>query len=414
MGFKCCKTRSLSYYVCKNCFQMFHKSCLLRMSQKKIQHFADNVIICCHKEENGSETNQEKSYLEETIMELEDDNSLKAKHIEMLKKNNSILLQEAMETENDLRNMIANREEKIETLRKEIEETTKKLLELENKESSSISTQTSINTSDSHTQTLENSISTYKTVYTQTNDESLRRKEAILVNEHQVSEDDTIISLDNELSQYLEISADDQYLLLNQSSDRHIGQQLLDQPNVDQQPESDSRRKILITGDEFAKSFVRDLELVMENSNLIIDKVVKPKSELNDLTKDLFSKVMNYNSNDFVIIMFNTKNVSNNISLRYAIKNMLPISKFTNLIIMSERSERLDQILIKHFVRRISKFRALNKNCSLNFFVDKGGKENKRNLITEIQNIIKYPRTNSIVLKSVNMVGKYGEIFFRE
>lgn len=56
------------------------------MSQKKIQHFADNVIICCLKEENESETNQEKSYLEETIMELEDDNSLKAKHIEILKK----------------------------------------------------------------------------------------------------------------------------------------------------------------------------------------------------------------------------------------------------------------------------------------------------------------------------------------
>lgn len=48
------------------------------ISQNNIQHSADNVIKCCFKKENENVT-QEKSYKKKTVMELEEDNSLKAK-----------------------------------------------------------------------------------------------------------------------------------------------------------------------------------------------------------------------------------------------------------------------------------------------------------------------------------------------
>lgn len=62
----------------------------------------------------------------------------------------------------------------------------------------------------------------------------------------------------------------------------------------------------------------------------IIDEVIKSKSEQSDIIKDISSKVLNYNSNDFVMLMFDTKNISNNITLKYALKNVLAISKFIN------------------------------------------------------------------------------------
>lgn len=385
------------------------------MSQNKIQHFPDNVINCCPKEENENESHKEKSYMEETIIELAEDNNLKEKHIEMLKKNNSVLLQEAMETENDLRNMITNKEKQIEDLRNEIEKTTKKLLEFENKESISASTQTLIRTSDSYVQTRETSTGTHKSVHTQTYDQSAQNNENIIINEtneHRISEDETIISLDDDSSPYLEISADEQYLRLNQNRD-HM-EHLQEQHIGVQEPESESKCKMLITGDEYARNFVTTLGLVMDTSNWIMDEVIKPKSELCDITKELFSKVLNYNSNDFVIIMFDTKNVSNNRSLRYSIKNMLPISKYTNLVIMSKLNQNLDQILIKSFNRRIRQFKTRNINCSLDFFVDKGGIDSKYNLIKKIETIIKCPRISNIVLKSVTIDENVDENFFRQ
>lgn len=415
MGLKCCKSRSSSYYVCKYCFQIFHKSCLLRMSKNKIQYFADNIINCCLKEENENEIHKEKSSMEETILELEEDNSLKTKHIEILKKNNSLLLQEAIETENDLRNMISCQEKETENLRIEMDKALKKLRESENKEVVFVSTQTFTNTSDSYIQTHESSFSTYNSVYTQTCNKPFQSDKIDSANENRQNEEETIISLDDESTPYLEISADEQYLMLNQSiaETEDVGQQHQDQLKGDEKRVSESKCKILITGDEYARNFARILDLVMDTSNQIIDEVIEPKSELSDITKNLFSKVLNYDSNDFVIIMFNTKNVSNNASLRYALKNILPISKFTNLIVMSEINQNLDQILINTFARRINQFKKLNRNHSLNFFVDEKVKGSKFNLVKEIEIIMKCPRTSRIVLKSVNVGEKVSENFFR-
>lgn len=83
MGFNCCKIRISSYYVCKNCFQIFHKSCLARMSFNKIQTLPP----------------LEKYLIEQTILGMEEDIGLKAKHIEKLKNKHSNLLKEAIENE---------------------------------------------------------------------------------------------------------------------------------------------------------------------------------------------------------------------------------------------------------------------------------------------------------------------------
>lgn len=79
--------------------------------------------------------------------------------------------------------------------------------------------------------------------------------------------------------------------------------------------------------DEYANNFDKIAHLLMGNSKCIVELITEPKFELSNITKDLLSLVTTYGSNDYVIVMVNTKNISNNTCLGYAIKNMFPLSK---------------------------------------------------------------------------------------
>lgn len=420
MGFKCCKTRSASYYVCKNCLQIFHKSCLSRMPKGKFQHFADNVINCCTKEEN--DVQKEKSYLEETILGLEEDNSLKDKHIETLKNNHSVLLQDAMETENELRNTIINKDTEIENLRKELEKVLATLRSFDDKEMCSASCQTLQQTTKS-VQTMTNDLPKFTDNDNQkplgtpdlrsTNSSSPTGKDRDH-HEAQMEERGTLMSLVNQSIPYIDISSDDQFLVLSQESEPSSRSGLHETQNVRMLEGNDSKCKLFIIGDEYGEKFAKILDLVMDTSNLNIDEVIKPNTELSDITKDLFSKVLNYGSNDFVITMFNTKNISNNMTLKFALKNLLPLSKFTNLIILSELNQNLDQIIVNTFHKRIRSFKWSNRNSSIDFYVDDRCRGSKYKLVKEIESVLKQPRISNIVLKSVNIVSDINEYsFFR-
>lgn len=420
MGFKCCKTRSASYYVCKNCLQIFHKSCLSRMSKGKFQHFADNVIICCAIEENDSQ--KEKSYLEETILGLEEDNALKEKHIVTLKNNHSVLLQDAMETENDLRNTIITKDTEIENLRNELEKVSETLRSFDRKEMCSASCQTLLNTTKS-VQTMTNDLPTstgndnqkplgtpdLRSIISSSSTGNDRDHHEV-----QMEKRGTLSSLANQSTPYIDISSDDQFLELSPESEPTNRSEQHETQNARILGEADSKCKLLIIGDEYGEKFAKILDLVMDTSNLNIDEVIKPNTELSDITKDLFSKVLNYDSNDFVIVMFNTKNISNNMNLKFALKNLLPLSKITNIIIMSELNHNLDQIIINTFIKKIRSFKRSNRISSIDFYVDNRCRGSKYKLVKEIESLLKQPRISNIVLKSVNIVTDITEnSFFR-
>lgn len=84
-NFECCKTRAFpqSYYICIQCFKVYHKSCA--QSNKRNFKFIKNFqVICCDEIENNHDI--EKSILEQTISELEESNEMKDFHIEKIKK----------------------------------------------------------------------------------------------------------------------------------------------------------------------------------------------------------------------------------------------------------------------------------------------------------------------------------------
>nr|CAI5855429.1 unnamed protein product [Callosobruchus analis] len=106
--------------------------------------------------------------------------------------------------------------------------------------------------------------------------------------------------------------------------------------------------QILIQGDEYARSFRRLLDSHIDKS-FHIDALVKPNIQFSYLTKDLFQKVINFGQDDYVV-MVNTNNISNSKSFYKGISNLLPISKFTNLILLCERNKIADQILINRII----------------------------------------------------------------
>lgn len=115
-------------------------------------------------------------------------------------------------------------------------------------------------------------------------------------------------------------------------------------------------RKILIIGDEYAKNCNRVLNnLINDQVSYKIQSIVKPNIEFSDLVEGLFGCALEYGSKDFVIVMFRTRNVSNQILLNRAIRTLLPISRTTNLIIVSKRDVFADQAIINYTVDNIRK-----------------------------------------------------------
>lgn len=159
--------------------------------------------------------------------------------------------------------------------------------------------------------------------------------------------------------------------------------------------------KVLIIGDEYAKNFAKVLDLVMDNSDKEVEEVVNPKMELCEITRFLFEKTIKYGKNDYVIIMFNTNNISNNRSFRFSIKNMLPVSKVTNLIILSELNKNIDKKITNAFFKKVREFTSTNRNISLQFFIDEKYIGTKYTIINNVKRII-MNKYNKLVIRTVN------------
>lgn len=158
--------------------------------------------------------------------------------------------------------------------------------------------------------------------------------------------------------------------------------------------------KILILGDEYAKNFARVLDLVIDTSQYKVEEIVDPRKELSELSKNLFDKSIEYGANDYVIIMFSTKNVSNNRTLNLALKNILPASKLSNIIIISECHKPGDDRINKKIMARLYRFKKSNKNCSCLFLKDYKKNGDKVKVCNSIKYFLNRP-VNLIVLKTI-------------
>lgn len=121
MSFKCCKTKIPSYYVCKSCSGIYHKSCLIK-KKSKVTFLTGNTVICC-KNDTGSNTDLDDiSILEKTISELSEDGLSKEKYIQKLKNEHESFLQDAMRSEHETNEMIKQQNILIDELRKRIQD----------------------------------------------------------------------------------------------------------------------------------------------------------------------------------------------------------------------------------------------------------------------------------------------------
>ncbi|KAG5886874.1 hypothetical protein JTB14_024731 [Gonioctena quinquepunctata] len=91
------------------------------------------------------------------------------------------------------------------------------------------------------------------------------------------------------------------------------------------------QKRILVIGDEYGKNFARVLNLVIETSEYCVYEIIKPKMEQSEMSRNIFNDTIDFGSKDVVIMMFNTNNVSNNHTLRSAMRDILPASKLQML-----------------------------------------------------------------------------------
>lgn len=118
-GFKCCKNKPLTVFICIKCLGIYHKSCFLRLSNKK--HINDNKILCsdCVNEVTENDEDEEVEILQQSITELKKDNEYINEHFLKFKQNYNQLLSESLEMEHNLMQTIDQYKEQVKNLEEE-------------------------------------------------------------------------------------------------------------------------------------------------------------------------------------------------------------------------------------------------------------------------------------------------------
>lgn len=129
------------------------------------------------------------------------------------------------------------------------------------------------------------------------------------------------------------------------------------------------KHKILLIGDETVtnlSSYVKNLGY----SNYAVQGIAMPKIDLETLSKLIFSHSMKYGENDLIICSFKTLNISNYKSLYISLKNILPVSKLVNVILISERSLPGDEKIEQFIHKKVCWYNRLNRNIPIEYFYD--------------------------------------------
>lgn len=433
MNYKCCKLKPFVHYVCTKCCSVFHKSCLQQQWKKKVKFVKDNKIICCQ-ENTDEEHEEENSLLEKTINELAEDGFMKDKYIQKLKDENKIVIRQALDSENEMNSLIEKQKKYIEEMECKIKELLKEVAEkvVSVKTADTQTCYHSMNHQSTMTDSLANSgvdIEELKNIkkigknkikkklqlgrtsvrHTKKNTKMERKltvarrcknKKVPDKNETNIKPSgghlEEIINLDTTLHDEIQTV---------------VHQDCMKKPfeNADDSPDTyneqvNSESKILILGDQYATGFSKVVKKTMTKTNCNVTEIIKPETELSDLTSNVFDYSLRYGQNDYVIVMFNTKNVSNNKSLNAALKNIMMISKTTNLIIISECDTIVDHI-INHKIRNaVNRTLRLVRNCSIKFLVDKNEYGSKFDICNELENYLIDPMHKNVILTTIKTI----------
>ena len=175
------------------------------------------------------------------------------------------------------------------------------------------------------------------------------------------------------------------------------------------------KNKILIIGDEFGKNCTQILQILfslLDNSKYSIESFVKPNACVAELADDIFTKVKDYGSCDFVVFMFDEKNVVHVKYLNILLKHIFPLGKFTNVLLVTRyygvaRYNDYSKIICD----TIKKFCKLNKNLSLSYVSQIKLKNDRKCKINACHKLKKYITSddcrsivNNIVLKTVDVM----------
>lgn len=414
--FKCCKTKVFNNYICVKCLNVFHNSCFNRMKDTK--KLENHKIYC------STTCEEEYSYtirLEGEINRLKQSLACKDGIIEKMEAEKTLLTSEAAERLNEMESEIKKKDnfyklqikshKDFEDSALEMEQ--KLLIELKTSTNTVIHLQKRLNMISNENKILEEKI---KKLEKNTTEIERQLMEMIGINrdmvstieimEHEkevamVEKKKTICELD-----YKQTNNDNgAYGKTGQSSNvvkkqNGISRNGFSEKKKNAYLEEDRghmRKKLLLIGDETAKNLASYVNY-FSNLNYTVEGVSMPEVELATLAKSIFQYSRNYGRNDTIICTFKTLNISNHKHLEIALRHLLPLSRTTNLLLLSKLSDPNDYI-IEHLIQNnINRFQAVNKNISIEYFPNIINM--RKFLKTRIANGLNR-RNNGIVLKSI-------------
>lgn len=147
-NFECCKGKSFpsSYYICTDCFKIYHKSCVLK-NKSKYTFSTGFKIKCCETTETYSSQSLllEKNFLEETIQELTESSQVHENYWRKIKADYDKFLEEATEREQELNDLLRKQSDQIIKYSAEIKKLQDLISELTHKTCNTLGTQTNNN-----------------------------------------------------------------------------------------------------------------------------------------------------------------------------------------------------------------------------------------------------------------------------
>ncbi|KAL3287676.1 hypothetical protein HHI36_002143 [Cryptolaemus montrouzieri] len=94
------------------------------------------------------------------------------------------------------------------------------------------------------------------------------------------------------------------------------------------------KRRLTIIGDKYTPNARLEMRTLLDESQYNTTATIKNNCDTTDLVQDLVMESQKHGHRDYLIFIFNTNNVSNNKGLTVCLNRLLPISKFTNLVML--------------------------------------------------------------------------------
>lgn len=390
--FKCCGKKFNNLY-CITCENVFHRSCSERRNEITIIN--NHKIFCSKKCAENVELTEKDDQIETLnliIQELKEELKSKETYIRNLKRSAEVFESDVLDMEQNYINEIDQQKNTIKHLQEKLENEYAK----NTRETVSISTQTiSCRTSVKYTQVDQTqqhnvgiqvqaikSTSTIKNENIKTNTvegNGDNKANTLILKKRNVRNFEINKEENSEINEANEIRTS----VSREGKIEVIEKEHRAKMNVNISAQWKGKIKIKVVGDECAKNCSVIINSIFDKTKFHVEGLIKPECDFNNLTKNIFSTVLEYGHNDFIIVMFDTKNVNNSTHLKYALKNLLPLSKVTNLIIITQCNQPKDRSIVDLTKSQILAFHNSNRNTSLKF-----GPTSKRTSKLKLCNII--------------------------